>query len=223
MRERLARLQTAERAAASGDFVVIDYLGSMAAGESSEAPAAWEPFAGGEGRDQLVELGSGNLIPGFEEALIGASAGETRTVALTFPADYGNTELAGRDASFEVDRQGGQAQGAARRSMRTSRSTPASTTWQELREDIHARLLEAEQGTRRGRVPPGGARRRRGRREGRGDTRARQRPRARDVGADAALALAPRHHARDLPADRRSRGAGDPHRDGARSRARAAS
>jgi trigger factor len=94
IRERLARLETAERAAASGDFVVIDYVGTM---EGEE-----QPFAGGEGRDQLIELGSGNLIPGFEEQLVGAGAGETRTVALSFPDDYPNTELAGRAAGFEV-------------------------------------------------------------------------------------------------------------------------
>jgi trigger factor len=100
MRERLARLQTAERPAASSDFVVVDYVGSIASGE--EGSATWERFAGGEGRDQLVELGSGNLIPGFEEGLLGASAGDTRTVALQFPDDYGSQELAGRRASFEV-------------------------------------------------------------------------------------------------------------------------
>jgi trigger factor len=101
MRERLARLQTAERPAAAGDFVVVDYVGSLA-GEASDGEQSWQPFAGGEGRDQLVELGAGNLIPGFEEGLLGAVAGETRTVALTFPADYGNDELAGRDTSFEI-------------------------------------------------------------------------------------------------------------------------
>jgi len=102
MRERLARLQTAERAAQEGDFIVVDYVGSIAPPEDGEEDAEWEQFAGGQGRDQLVELGSGNLIPGFEEGLLGASAGETRTVALKFPDDYGNTELAGRDTSFEV-------------------------------------------------------------------------------------------------------------------------
>jgi trigger factor len=101
MRERLARLQTAERPAAAGDFVVVDYVGSLAS-EASDGEQLWEPFAGGEGRDQLVELGSGNLISGFEEGLLGAVAGETRTVALTFPADYGNEELAGRETSFEI-------------------------------------------------------------------------------------------------------------------------
>jgi len=102
MRERLARLQTAERPAAAGDFVVVDYVGSLASEDPEGGEPSWEPFAGGEGRDQLVELGAGNLIPGFEEGLLGAAAGETRTVALTFPSDYGSQELAGRDASFEI-------------------------------------------------------------------------------------------------------------------------
>jgi trigger factor len=92
LRERLARLETVGRPASSGDFVVVDYLGSVDG----------EPFKGGEGRDQLVELGSGNLIPGFEEGLEGAGAGETRTIELSFPADYPSQELSGVDASFEV-------------------------------------------------------------------------------------------------------------------------
>jgi trigger factor len=92
LRERLARLETVERPAQSGDFVVVDYVGSIEG----------EPFKGGEGRDQLVELGAGNLITGFEEGLLGAGAGETRTLALTFPDDYAAAELAGRQTSFEV-------------------------------------------------------------------------------------------------------------------------
>jgi trigger factor len=101
MRERFARLQSTERAAEAGDYVVVDYVGALAA-RSAEQEPTWEPFDGGEGRDQLVELGGGNLIPGFEEGLLGASAGDTRTIALRFPDDYGNERLAGRDASFEV-------------------------------------------------------------------------------------------------------------------------
>jgi trigger factor len=92
LRERMARLETVERPAAAGDFVVVDYLGSIDG----------EPFKSGEGRDQLVELGSGNLIPGFEEGLEGADAGETRTIDVSFPADYPAPELAGKDATFEV-------------------------------------------------------------------------------------------------------------------------
>jgi trigger factor len=98
LRDRLARLETAERPAAEGDFVVIDYLGRY----GGESEHAGRPFAGGEARDQLVELGGGRLIPGFEEALLGASAGDERTFPVTFPADYGHEELAGMEATFEV-------------------------------------------------------------------------------------------------------------------------
>jgi len=97
LRERLARLEAVERPAQQGDFIVVDYVGSLL-GEHGEA----EPFEGGEGRDQLVELGSGNLIEGFEEALLGASAGEQRTLELSFPADYAREQLAGLPARFEV-------------------------------------------------------------------------------------------------------------------------
>jgi trigger factor len=92
LRERMARLQTVERPAQSGDFLVVDYLGSIDG----------EAFPGGEGRDQSIELGSGNLIPGFEDGLEGASAGETRTVTARFPDDYAGEHLAGRDASFQI-------------------------------------------------------------------------------------------------------------------------
>lgn len=102
MRERLARLETVERAAGDGDHVVVDYVGRLpAVGVDGETTLV--PFAGGEGRDQLVELGSGNLIPGFEQGLRGARPGEEpRTIDVTFPSDYPNEELAGREASFQI-------------------------------------------------------------------------------------------------------------------------
>src|SRR4051795_2251691 len=78
LRERAARLETVERAAQSGDFVVMDYTGSIDG----------EPFEGGAGRDQMIELGSGRLIPGFEEQLQGATAGDQREVNVTFPDEY---------------------------------------------------------------------------------------------------------------------------------------
>jgi len=144
MRERLARLETADRAAAEGDFVVVDYVGSLAAGDDSGRGQQWVPFAGGEGRDQLVELGGGNLIPGFEEALIGASAGETLTAELKFPTDYGNQELAGRDASFELT-----VKEIKRKELPEVDDDFAVDAGfddlEELREDIHRRLLEVEE------------------------------------------------------------------------------
>ncbi len=92
LRERTATLETVERAAGEHDFVVMDFLGSIDG----------VPFQGGEGRDQMVELGSGRLVPGFEDQLQGASAGDERTVRITFPDDYGAEELAGKEAEFAV-------------------------------------------------------------------------------------------------------------------------
>ena len=92
LREQGARLEHKEGPAAAGDFVVMDYKGFVAN----------EPFEGGEGRDQLIELGSGRLIPGFEEQISGAAAGEERTIEVTFPDDYHATHLAGQPATFEL-------------------------------------------------------------------------------------------------------------------------
>jgi trigger factor len=143
MRERLARLQTAERPAAAGDFVVVDYVGSLASEDAEAGAPSWEPFAGGEGRDQLVELGAGNLIPGFEEGLLGAAAGETRTVALTFPNDYGSQELAGRDASFEITVK--EVKLKELPELDDDFAVDAGfDDLQELREDIRKRLIELD-------------------------------------------------------------------------------
>jgi trigger factor len=81
-----------DRPAATGDVVVIDFVGSVDGTE----------FPGGSATDHRLELGSGRFIPGFEDQLIGVSAGDERTVAVTFPADYGSDELAGKAASFAV-------------------------------------------------------------------------------------------------------------------------
>jgi trigger factor len=93
LRESLASLDTVDRPAGTGDFAVIDFAGSIDG----------EPFEGGEARGHLVELGSGRLIPGFEEQLEGAAAGDEREVKVTFPEDYQAEHLAGKDASFAVE------------------------------------------------------------------------------------------------------------------------
>jgi trigger factor len=139
LRDRLARLETAERPAQEGDFVVLDYSGSLV-GEAGER----EPFDGGEGRDQLIELGSGNLIEGFERGLLGAGAGESRTLELTFPGDYGRAELAGRAASFDV-----KVKEVKRKQLPDVDDDLAIDTGfdtvAELREDIRGRLLEVQE------------------------------------------------------------------------------
>jgi trigger factor len=144
MRERLARLETAERPAETGDFVVIDYLGKVPVDAAEGEEPALEAFAGGEGRDQLVELGSGNLIPGFEEGLVGASAGEERTLSVTFPEDYGNSDLAGRDATFEITLK----EVKLKQLPELDEDFAAEAGFDdldELRADIRTRLLEADE------------------------------------------------------------------------------
>lgn len=81
------------RPAKTGDTVVIDFVGRTGGTE----------FPGGAGKDFHLELGSGRFIPGFEDQLAGAKAGDKVTVKVSFPEDYSAAELAGKDAEFEVD------------------------------------------------------------------------------------------------------------------------
>jgi trigger factor len=79
--------------AIDGDQVVIDFVGKTEDGVA---------FPGGTGEDMAVELGSGRLIPGFEAQLEGVKVGDTKTLNVTFPADYGEKSLAGRPATFDI-------------------------------------------------------------------------------------------------------------------------
>lgn len=92
MQDRFSKLEDVDRASQGGDFVDINFLGKIDG----------EPFEGGAGNDYVLELGSGQFIPGFEEQLVGKSAGDDVEVNVTFPAEYGAEHLAGKDAVFEV-------------------------------------------------------------------------------------------------------------------------
>jgi trigger factor len=91
--EPTRKSEAVERPAATGDVAVIDFVGKVDGKE----------FPGGSAQGHSLELGSGRFIPGFEEQLVGAKAGEHRDVKVTFPAEYGSEELAGKDAEFGVD------------------------------------------------------------------------------------------------------------------------
>jgi trigger factor len=91
--EQQRKSEVLERPAESGDIVVVDV----------EARVGEREIPGASGKDRQIALGSGNFIPGFEDQLIGASAGEHRTVRVTFPEDYAIPEFAGKEAVFEVD------------------------------------------------------------------------------------------------------------------------
>ena len=91
-RKQQGKLVTVERAAAEGDTVVIDFQGFRDG----------EAFDGGSGEGTTLELGSGRMIPGFEDGLIGAGPGDEKTLNLTFPEDYQSEELAGAAVEFKV-------------------------------------------------------------------------------------------------------------------------
>ncbi len=82
-----------DKAAEMGNLVTVDFVGKTADGVA---------FEGGTGTDMGVELGSGRLIPGFEEQLVGVKLGEEKTLNVTFPEDYGAKELAGQPATFDI-------------------------------------------------------------------------------------------------------------------------
>ena len=85
-----------QRPASAGDVVTIDFAGSIDG----------VPFKGGTGTDVDVELGGTGFIPGFAEQLDGIAPGETRTIDVTFPADYGSADVAGKAARFDVTAKG---------------------------------------------------------------------------------------------------------------------
>jgi trigger factor len=135
MRERFATLETVERAAETGDHIVMDYLGKIDG----------EPFDGGEGRDQLLELGSGRLIDGFEEQLVGAAAGDERLVSVTFPEDYSAEHLAGKAAVFDVTLKEVKHKRLPELDDEFAENNAGFDSIAELRDDISERLRHADE------------------------------------------------------------------------------
>ena len=135
-----------ERPSQVGDRVTISYVGTLDG----------EPFAGGSASGSPLELGSGRMIPGFEEGVAGAVAGETRTLDLSFPQDYQRTELAGRAVRFEVtidavsepalpalDEEFARAFGVADGDLTRFRADVRANMTRELKQRIQGRLKEA--------------------------------------------------------------------------------
>jgi len=141
LRQQLGRLETVEKASENGDYVVIDFKGSID-GEDGER----DYFSGGEGRDHLLELGSGQFIPGFEEQLVGLKAGDEKVVELTFPEDYGSApHLAGQPAQFEVTVNEIKAKQLPELDDDFATEAGGFDTVDELREDIASRMREADE------------------------------------------------------------------------------
>ena len=92
LRKQRVRYDEVTRPAQQGDRVVVDFTGRIDGAE----------FPGGQAKDYAVVLGEGRMLPQFDAALVGMSAGETRTFPLDFPADYHGKEVAGKAAEFAI-------------------------------------------------------------------------------------------------------------------------
>lgn len=92
LRQQQAKFNPVERAAQTGDQVMIDYEGFKGG----------EPFAGGQANKSPLILGAGQMIPGFEDGIIGMKPGEEKTLALVFPADYHSEDLKGQAVEFRI-------------------------------------------------------------------------------------------------------------------------
>ncbi len=92
LRQQRAEYTEIKRAAKADDKVIIDFVGKVDG----------EPFEGGAAEDQELILGSGKMIPGFEDGIMGMTAGKEKTIEVTFPEEYQNKELAGKKAEFDI-------------------------------------------------------------------------------------------------------------------------
>ncbi len=95
LRKQNTRFEVVERAAENGDQLNIDFVGNVDG----------EAFAGGSAKGTPLVLGSGRMIPGFEDGLVGAKAGEERVLNLTFPEDYQNLRSGRQGHRVRRDRQ----------------------------------------------------------------------------------------------------------------------
>jgi trigger factor len=124
-----------------GDRVVIDFTGTLEG----------VPFEGGTGGDVGVNVGSGTFIPGFEDELIGMTAGETRQVKVTFPSNYTNEHLAGKDAEFKVTAKTVEAPGTVAVDDAFAKQLGLESL-DKLKEAVKGRLLQEHAGLSRQRV-----------------------------------------------------------------------
>lgn len=133
LRESMARLEPVDRPAAEGDHVLVDFTGRLDG----------EEFEGGSATGEVIEIGSGRLIPGFEEQLVGAVGGGEVEVEVTFPEDYGAEHLAGKDAAFTVSVAEVREKRLPQADDELAVSVSEFETIGELRGDIAERLAEA--------------------------------------------------------------------------------
>jgi trigger factor len=136
LRDRLARLETAaeDEPGQAGDFVVVDFTGTVDG----------EPVEGGEGRDELVEVGAGRLPDEMDSALAGMKSGDVKSVDITFPDDHQAEALQGKTANFEMSVKEVKRKQLPELDDEFAGDAAGFDTLDELRADIREKLEEAE-------------------------------------------------------------------------------
>jgi trigger factor len=135
LREQAARLQPVDRAAATGDFVTIDFEGRI---DGSAVP-------NGSGRDYLVEVGGRGLMPGFDERIVGLRVGESVTFPVEYPADDQRPALAGKTVEYTIAVKRVQEKVLPPLDDELAAQVSEFDTLDELKADVHKRVLEAVQ------------------------------------------------------------------------------
>ena len=135
MAQNVAVTETVERPAAMGDTANINFEGF----ENGV------PFNGGKGENHDLVLGSGSFIPGFEEQVVGMSAGEEKDIELTFPEDYHAADLAGKAVVFHVKVNAVTVTNVPALDDEFAKDVSEFETLEELKADIRAKALEKAQ------------------------------------------------------------------------------
>ncbi len=134
MAQNVASTETVERAAQMGDTANIDFEGFDNG----------VPFEGGKGNDFDLKLGSGQFVPGFEEQIVGMTAGEEKDIDITFPEDY-HAELAGKPVVFHVKLNKVTVTNVPEQDDEFAKDVSEFDTLEELKADIRAKALEQAQ------------------------------------------------------------------------------
>ena len=135
MANNIARISTVDRAAKDGDTAVIDFEGFKDG----------EAFDGGKGEAYELKLGSGSFIPGFEEQVVGMSAGEEKDINVTFPENYHVKELAGAPVVFKVKVHEVKETVVPEKDDEFVKDVSEFDTMAELRADIEKKILDEKQ------------------------------------------------------------------------------
>ena len=124
-----------DRPVQNGDTAVIDFEGFVDG----------VPFEGGKGENYDLKIGSGSFIPGFEDQLVGVSAGEDKDVVVTFPENYQAQELAGKEATFKCTVHEVREEQAPELDDEFAKDVSEFETLDELKADLRAKALERKQ------------------------------------------------------------------------------